>query len=65
MSVGRFEGEDAIAIIVRAPLMTPEPPIPATARPTMSILLEVAKAQTNDPSSNTATKHKKEYFRLK
>ena len=65
ISVGRFAGDAATATMVSAPLMIPEAPIPATARPRMSILLDVANAQIRDPNSNPATKQRKENFRLK
>ena len=44
-------GTDA-ATIVKAPFCIPDPPIPATARPTINILEDVAIAQIRDPTSN-------------
>lgn len=49
------------AIIVSAPLTRPEPPIPATARPTINIFEDVAKAVIIDPSSKTNRKNMKVY----
>lgn len=42
------------AIIVKAPFRIPELPIPATARPTISIIDELAMPQSNEPSSKMA-----------
>lgn len=50
-------------IIVRAPLTIPEPPIPATALPTMSIFDDVATPQSNEPNSKVATNAEKVYCR--
>jgi len=47
------------AIIVKAPFWRPEEPSPATARPMMSIVDEVATPQSSDPSSKTAKKMRK------
>jgi hypothetical protein len=44
------------AIMENPPFWMPEHPIPATARPTISILDEVATAQSRDPSSKMAKK---------
>jgi hypothetical protein len=46
----------APAIIVNAPLIMPEVPIPETARPTINIFEEFETPQMSDPSSNTAMK---------
>jgi hypothetical protein len=45
--------------MVKAPFSIPDVPIPATARPTINIFEEVAKAQINDPSSKSAKKARK------
>jgi hypothetical protein len=55
------KGEDA-ARIVRAPLIKPEAPIPATALPTINIFEDWAVAQRREPSSKTARKNRKVYF---
>jgi hypothetical protein len=52
----------APATIVRAPLDIPEDPIPAIARPTMSIFDEVATPQIKEPSSKTAKKPRNTHF---
>lgn len=44
------------AIIVRAPLIIPDAPIPATALPTINIFEEVATAHKREPSSNRPRK---------
>jgi hypothetical protein len=44
------------AIMVKAPFKIPDVPIPATARPIISILEEVATPQIKEPSSKTAKK---------
>lgn len=46
-------GTDA-DVMVRPPFMSPEPPMPATALPTISILDEVATAQRREPNSKMA-----------
>lgn len=46
----------APAIIVKAPLIMPEVPMPETARPTINILEDVETPQMSDPSSNRAIK---------
>lgn len=48
-------------MIVRAPFIIPEVPIPATARPTMSIAEEFAAPQIREPISNTAKKAIKDH----
>jgi hypothetical protein len=42
------------AIMVKAPFMIPEVPIPAIARPTINIFDEVATPQINEPNSKIA-----------
>jgi len=49
---GRFSGGDTTAMIVKPPFIRPEPPIPAIARPIMSIIELVATPQSSEPSSN-------------
>lgn len=52
----------APATIVRAPLDIPEDPIPAIARPTMSIFDEVATPHIKEPSSNTVKKPRNTHY---
>jgi len=42
--------------MVKAPFKIPEVPIPATARPIINILEEVATPQIREPNSKTAKK---------
>ena len=44
-------------MIVSAPLTNPEPPIPDTARPTINIFDEVARAVIIEPNSKTKRKN--------
>lgn len=46
-------------MIVKLPFISPEHPMPATARAMMSILEDVAIPQSNEPSSNTKKNPKK------
>jgi hypothetical protein len=48
--------------IVRAPFMMPEPPIPATARPTIKALEDWADPQTADPTSKIKRKARNVYY---
>jgi hypothetical protein len=59
---GRFSIGTAAPIIVHAPFDKPDPPIPATARPIMSMAEERAAPHRTEPSSKTARKHKNEYY---
>lgn len=52
----RFSIGMHLAIIVKPPLTMPDPPIPATALPTMNIFDEVATPQRSEPSSKRAKK---------
>jgi hypothetical protein len=45
-----------------APLYIPEDPIPAMARPTISMLEEFARPHSRDPISNRITKLRKIYY---
>jgi len=56
---GRLASGRHAARMVRAPLMSPEPPMPATARPTINILEELATPQSKEPSSKMARKVRK------
>jgi hypothetical protein len=47
------------AMIVKAPFRMPEVPIPAMARPTISIFEEVAMPQIREPSSKIAKNARK------
>jgi hypothetical protein len=42
--------------MVKAPLVIPDAPIPATALPTINIFEEVATAHKREPNSNTPRK---------
>lgn len=43
-------------MMIKAPFMIPEVPIPATARPTINIFEEVATAHIKDPTSKMKKK---------
>jgi len=45
--------------MVKAPFKIPDPPIPATARPTISIFEELEIPHINEPNSKRAKKPKK------
>jgi hypothetical protein len=45
------------ATIVKAPFTMPEPPMPATALPTMNIFEDVATPQMREPNSKSAKKN--------
>ena len=51
-------------MIVKPPFIRPEPPIPATARPIMSIIELVATPQRSEPSSNIDRKIKNVIYRI-
>jgi len=51
-----------LAMIVKPPLTTPDPPMPATALPTMNIFEEVATALRREPNSNSPKKIMKQTF---
>jgi hypothetical protein len=53
--LGLFSKGSAPAIIVNAPFTNPEPPIPATALPTINSGDEFDTPQIKDPSSNQST----------
>jgi hypothetical protein len=44
------------------PFIMPDEPIPATARPTMSILDDVARPQTSEPTSKMAKNERKVHY---
>jgi hypothetical protein len=48
--------------IVRAPLLSPDPPIPATALPTMSMFDDRAVPQSTEPSSKRHKKARNVYY---
>lgn len=48
---------------MRDPLTRPEPPIPATARPTINMVEEFAAPHSNEPSSKRQRKENKVYFK--
>lgn len=53
---GRLCNGAQAEMIVKAPFCSPAVPMPATARPTMSIFEELATPQSNDPSSKMEKK---------
>lgn len=55
--LGLFSNGVQSAIIVKAPFVIPDPPIPETARPIINILDDVATPHKREPSSNIAKKH--------
>lgn len=57
--LGRLSNGTQLEIMVIAPLMIPEAPNPAIARPTMSMLDEMAAPQRTEPISKIAKKVKK------
>jgi hypothetical protein len=61
---GRFSKGTAQAMMVKAPFRRAALPIPAMARPTMSMVEDVAAPQTSDPISKTAKKDRNEIFVL-
>jgi hypothetical protein len=50
------------AMIVKAPLIMPDEPKPATARPTINILEDIATPQRRDPNSKSAKNDMNTYF---
>lgn len=60
--VGRLDMGTHPETIVKAPFKMPEPPIPATARPTINIFDDVEIAQIRDPSSKTKKKATKVHY---
>lgn len=59
---GLFSNGAAAEMIVSAPEVRPEEPMPATALPTMSAVELGAAAQTTDPNSKIPRNEKKVYF---
>lgn len=59
---GLFLIGTAPARIFNAPFIMPDDPIPATARPMMSILEEFATPQTKEPTSNILKKERNVHF---
>jgi hypothetical protein len=57
--LARFSMGMQQAKIVKAPFTMPEPPMPATARPTMNILDDVATPLRREPSSKRPRKNMK------
>jgi len=53
----------SVATIVSPPFMRPAAPIPATARPIISMSDELAAAHRTEPSSKTTANARKEYFK--
>lgn len=62
MNIGRLCIGKMLAKILSAPFTMPEDPIPATARPTISIFDEVATPQMREPSSKSEKKPRKVHF---
>jgi hypothetical protein len=60
--VGLFLIGTAPARIFNAPFSMPDDPIPAIARPTMSILEELATPQIKEPTSNMLKKERNILF---
>lgn len=50
--------------MVRAPFIRPEPPIPATARPTINIFEDVATPQSKEPSSKIKRQTRKDHCKM-
>lgn len=65
MAAGRLCRGKRIASIVSPPFWRPEPPMPARARPTMSMLDDWATAQMREPNSKKAKKARKVHLALK
>jgi hypothetical protein len=61
--LGLFANGIQAVRIVNPPFSSPEVPRPATARPTISILLETAMPHRKEPSSKTAKKTRNVYYR--
>jgi hypothetical protein len=53
---GLLSWGETTAMIVNPPFISPEPPIPAMARPMMSIMELVATPHSSEPSSNIERK---------
>lgn len=53
---GRMRGGVAAVRMTRAPLVRPDAPTPARARPAMTMWLEMDRAQMRLPSAKTALK---------
>jgi hypothetical protein len=65
IKAGLFSRGAQLETIVIAPLMMPAAPSPATARPRMSIVEDVAAAQSTDPISKRAKKKRNVHLVLK
>jgi hypothetical protein len=61
-SLGCFSTGRTAAMMVMHPFIRPEEPIPATARPTINMVDEVATPQIRDPSSKRKKKLRNEYL---
>lgn len=59
---GRLSRGAAAAMMVRKPMIRPDPPAPAIARPMMNIVDVLASAQTKEPISKMAKPSKKVYW---
>jgi len=62
MKTGRMRRGTECAMMIKAPEAMPEPPRPATARPTIRALLVGASPQTRDPISKMAMAARKVYL---
>jgi hypothetical protein len=60
--VGLFSNSATAVTVLRAPLIKPAPPIPATACPTINIDEPFAVAQSSDPNSKTRRKARNVYY---
>jgi hypothetical protein len=58
---GRFSWGTQPEMMIMAPFMIPEPPSPAIARPTISMIEDVAAPHKTDPNSKMAKKNKKDH----
>jgi hypothetical protein len=58
---GRFSIGTELEMMMRAPLMMPAAPIPAIARPTMSMAEETAAPHRTEPISKMRKNRRKEY----
>jgi hypothetical protein len=64
-SRGLFLSGTEAVMMVRAPFIKPDPPIPATALPTINMSDETETPHNRDPNSKTTKKARKVYLELK
>lgn len=58
---GRFSMGTELEMMMRAPLMMPAAPIPATARPTINMADEVAAPHKTEPTSKMRKKARNDH----